>query len=76
MAALPDAQWLAAVDFAIRQDVREMVRQDGALDINPVALSDAEITDITDFLGALTGVSADERPLGRPDEVPSGLPVD
>ena len=76
MAALPDAPWLAAVDFAIHQDVREMVRQDGALDINPVALSDAEITDITKFLSALTGVSADERPLGRPDEVPSGLPVD
>lgn len=75
-ANLPTVPWLAAVDFAIRQDSREMARQNAVLDINPVALSDAEISDITAFLHALTGDTADNRPLGRPDTVPSGLPVD
>lgn len=76
MANLPDVPWLVAVDFAIRQDSREMARQHAALDINPVALSDAEIIDIKAFLHALTGETADDRPLGRPLSVPSGLPVD
>ncbi|MCF2870370.1 methylamine utilization protein MauG [Octadecabacter sp. G9-8] len=76
MAQLPEVPWLASVDFAIRQDSREMARQDAALDINPVALSVSEISDITAFLHALTGQTADVRPLGRPTTVPSGLPVD
>ena len=76
MANLPDVPWLVAVDFSIRQDVREMARQDAVLDINPVALSDAEILDITSFLNALTGETAKDRPLGRPETVPSGLAVD
>lgn len=76
MAQLPDAPWLAAVDFSIQQDRFEMARQAAVLDINPVALSDAEITDITSFLHALTGETAAERPMGRPLSVPSGLPVD
>lgn len=76
MAALPEAAWFAGVDFAIRQDTREMARQAAVLDINPVALSAAEIIDIEAFLHALTGASVDDRPLGRPDTVPSGLPVD
>lgn len=76
MADLPDVPWLSAVDFAIRQDTREMARQNATLDINPVALTTAEITDLTTFLHALTGATALQRPLGRPDTVPSGLPVD
>jgi cytochrome c peroxidase len=76
MANLPDVPWLVAVDFSIRQDVREMARQDAVLDINPVALSDAEILNITSFLNALTGETAKDRPLGRPETVPSGLAVD
>lgn len=76
MANLPDVPWLVTVDFAIRQDSREMIRQDAALDINPVSLSDAEIVDITAFLHALTGETAKDRPMGRPSAVPSGLPVD
>ena len=76
MAALPPIPAIAAVDFAIQQDVREMARQAAVLDINPVALSEDEIADITAFLHALTGETADTRPMGRPDSVPSGLPVD
>jgi cytochrome c peroxidase len=76
MAALPAAPRIEAVDFAIQQDSREMARQAAALDITPVALTDAEIADIIAFLNTLTGATADKPPLGRPDRVPSGLPVD
>lgn len=76
MAALPPAPWLAAADFAIREDRREMARQARVLDIRPVDLSEAEVADLAAFLRALTGESARRRPLGRPDSVPSGLPVD
>ena len=37
---------------------------------------DDDIADLVAFLHALTGETADTRPLGRPDIVPSGLPVD
>ncbi|SMX38207.1 Cytochrome c551 peroxidase precursor [Octadecabacter ascidiaceicola] len=76
MAALPNAPRFRGVDFAIRQDTREMARQAAVLDIHPVALSDAEVADLEAFLNALTGATADDRPMGRPDSVPSGLPVD
>jgi len=76
MAQLPDIPNIAAVDLAIQQDAREMARQAAVLDILPVALSDGEISDIEAFLHALTGETALDRPLGRPDQVPSGLPVD
>ena len=76
MAALPAAPRIEAVDFAIQQDSREMARQAAALDITAVALNDAGIADIVAFLHALTGATAETRPLGRPEHVPSGLPVD
>ena len=76
MAALPHAPRFEGVDFAIRQDTREMARQAAVLDIHPIALSPNDVADIEAFLNALTGVTADERPLGRPERVPSGLPVD
>lgn len=76
MAKLPDAPWLAEIDFVIRSDRAEMERQAAVRDIALAPLSDAEVADLVAFLHALTGRSADERPLGRPDTVPSGLPVD
>ena len=76
MAGLPSNSAIAAVDFAIRQDTREMARQAAVLDINPVTLSEDEITDIIAFLNALTGETALSRPMGRPDAVPSRLTVD
>ncbi|MDX8351397.1 cytochrome-c peroxidase [Cognatiyoonia sp. IB215182] len=76
VANLPDAPWLAPVDFAIRQDSAEMARQAAVNDMRPMALSDDDIADLVAFLHALTGETAENRPLGRPETVPSGLPVD
>ena len=76
LAQLPKAEWFAPVDFIVQQDAREIARQRAAIDITPVALTDAEIADIVVFLEALTGETAKSRPLGRPESVPSGLPVD
>jgi cytochrome c peroxidase len=75
-AQLPQADWLAEVDFIAMADAREQERQRRALDITPVALSDREISDIVKFLESLTGTTAASRPLGRPKDVHSGLPVD
>ncbi|MCT8160839.1 c-type cytochrome [Pseudoruegeria sp. SHC-113] len=75
-ARLPDAPWLSAIDFVIRTDAREMDRQAAVLDIEPLRLSEDQISDVVAFLHALTGETALDRPLGRPDRVPSGLPVD
>lgn len=76
MAKLPEAGWLTPVDFVIQRDAREMDRQMMALDLPNLPLSDYELADIEAFLHMLTGETADVRPLGRPDQVPSGLPVD
>ncbi len=76
MAKLPEIPWLAAVDHVIRDDPREMARQSAAVAYAPKPVSDAEIDQLVAFLHALTGTSALTRPLGRPEAVPSGLPVD
>ena len=76
LANLPEVAWLAGVDFAIQQDRAEMERQQAINDLRPMVVSDADIADLVAFLNALTGETALERPMGRPDDVPSGLPVD
>ncbi|MEM6634378.1 MAG: cytochrome c peroxidase [Pseudomonadota bacterium] len=76
MARLPEIPWLAAADFMVQSDKREMARQARHIDITPLSHTDTEIADLLAFLHALTGVSAEDRPLGRPDQVPSGLSVD
>jgi cytochrome c peroxidase len=76
MANLPDVPWLSKADFAIRQDRAEMTRQARSHDLQPIKLTTPEIDDLIAFLHALTGTTAQTRPLGRPDSVPSGLPVD
>jgi cytochrome c peroxidase len=76
LAALPDVPWLREIDFVIQSDRLEMTRVAETLDIRPVSLSDAQVDDIVAFLESLTGVTALKRPLGRPERVPSGLPVD
>ncbi|MEM1374107.1 MAG: cytochrome c peroxidase [Pseudomonadota bacterium] len=76
MASLPQAEWLQPIDFVIQSDVREMARQEAKLDLRGIDVTDAELDDLEAFLHALTGKSADARPLGRPDTVPSGLVVD
>ena len=76
LAALPDAEWLQEGDFVIQSDNREMARQEAAVDIAPRVLSDSDVAELVAFLHSLTGATARQRPLGRPNTVPSGLPVD
>lgn len=76
MAALPEVPWLAAGDFAIRNDRLEMARQTAVRDLPPFTVTESEVADLVAFLNALTGETALTRPLGRPSTVPSGLPVD
>jgi len=75
-ARLPDAPWLAATDFVIRDDAREMARVASRIDIAPVGLSDRDVADLVAFLGTLTGGASRHGRLGRPGAVPSGLTVD
>ncbi|SHH95324.1 cytochrome c peroxidase [Marivita hallyeonensis] len=75
-ARLPDVPWLQEIDFVIQTDTLEMARQAAFLDLRPVTLSEGDVDDIVAFLEALTGKTALQRPLGRPETVPSGLPVD
>ena len=75
-AHLPDVPWFAGIDSAIQQDTSEMLRQASAREVRDMHLTDHDIADLVAFLRALTGVSAEDRPLGRPENVPSGLPVD
>ena len=74
--SLPQIPWLASADLLIQHDSREMARQTAASAPVIRSLSNAEIADITAFLHSLTGKTARTRPMGRPDQVPSGLPVD
>ncbi|MDP5219380.1 cytochrome c peroxidase [Ruegeria sp. 2205SS24-7] len=67
-AQLPEAEWLAATDFVIWQDVREMQRQRGARDIESASLTDDEIADLVAFMHALTGRNAKETPFGVPSD--------
>ena len=76
LARLPVADWFDAVDFIVLSDTRERRRLQQAVDIVPMKLADQEINDLVAFLNALTGESANVRPLGRPEVVPSGLSVD
>ncbi|MEP5088584.1 MAG: cytochrome c peroxidase [Paracoccaceae bacterium] len=73
---LPEVPWLEEIDFVIQSDSREMARQRAKLDIRPSSLSETELSELIAFLKSLTGKSTRTLPLGRPSEVPSGLPVD
>ncbi len=75
-ARLPEVPWLQEIDFVIQSDRLGMARHAATVDVRPVTLSDSQVDDIVAFLESLTGVTALERPLGRPERVPSGLPVD
>jgi cytochrome c peroxidase len=74
MVLLPADARFERVDFIALDDSRERARLKARVDIAPVMLSDAEVSQLVSFLNALTG-SAKGR-LGRPPAVPSGLPVD
>lgn len=74
--ALPDHDRLARVDFAAMEDRRERERVRNAVDIKPMSLNDDDVQQLIAFLNALTGERSVSGRLGRPDAVPSGLPVD
>ena len=76
MANLPAAPWLEAIDFVVWDDRLEMERFRRQVDITPRKLTDDEVAALVDFMNALSGRSAQSLPLGIPDRVPSGLPVD
>jgi cytochrome c peroxidase len=76
MAQLPDAPWLAAIDFVVWQDRFEIARVRAKIDIKPRQLAEDEIGALIDFMSALTGASTANPPFGVPERVPSGLPVD
>lgn len=76
MAELPQVAWLQNADFGVMSDADETARILGNLEISPIGVSETDLSDLEAFLNALTGRSAKDLPLGRPDTVPSGLPVD
>ena len=73
---LPDHAGFRATDFAVWEDAREMARLKARLDIEPVDLTDDQVSDVVAFLRSLTGRTAATGRLGKPDAVPSGLQVD
>lgn len=76
LAALPEVPWLAAADFNVWQDSREVDRQRRAITLERNLMTNDGIAALVEFLGALTGETAGQGRLGIPSEVPSGLPVD
>lgn len=66
----------AAIDFAVWEDTREMTRLTARVDIQPRSLSDGQIADLVAFLESLTDKAALAGRLGKPEQVPSGLPLD
>ena len=73
---LPSVNWLDDLDFIVHQDRLEMERYRKFIDIRPVFLEDDEIDALVAFMHALTGRDSVNGRLGRPERVPSGLPVD
>ena len=75
-ANLPKAPWLEQIDFVTFSDKREQDRIISSIDIKPIDLSEKEIDQLVSFLQSLTGKSGNQRPLGKPEKVPSGLTID
>ena len=68
--------WLEEIDFVTFSDKREQDRILSSIDIQHIELNDKEIDQLVSFLESLTGRSGNQRPLGKPDKVPSGLSID
>ena len=73
---LPVVPGIDESDFLIWDDRFEMARFREAVDIEPVHLTEEEISTLVDFLHSLTGKASVKGRLGRPTSVPSGLHVD
>lgn len=76
MVALTPHEVLSKVDFIIQEDRREMGRQVAKIDITPMVLTDGEVEALVAFMHALSDEARLAGRLGRPDSVPSGLPID
>ncbi len=76
MAKLTPANWLHDIDFVVLKDKWEKKRLIKSINIDPIHLSEKEIDTIIDFLKSLTGKRKNDRPLGQPLRVPSGIEVD
>ncbi|MGI9355860.1 MAG: cytochrome-c peroxidase [Rhizobiaceae bacterium] len=75
-AALQPIPWIADIDFVAFKDHRERERLRAKVDIEPVDLDDEEVAALVAFLKSLTGTQSKRGRLGKPDSVPSGLPLD
>ena len=73
---LPEAEWLEDIDFVVLEDRLERERLKSRIDIEPIGLTEEEISELVSFMHALTGTESIWGKLGRPEKVPSGLPVD
>jgi cytochrome c peroxidase len=65
-----------ADDWRVMDDPDELAAIAEANRLEPLALTDAEVSDILAFLDALTDPTSLEGRLGIPESVPSGLPID
>ncbi|MEQ6247931.1 cytochrome c peroxidase [Sulfitobacter sp. HNIBRBA3233] len=70
------AAGVSADDWQAMEDFDEVMRIAEAIEISDVALEEAEIARILDFLGSLTDPQIGKTGLGVPASVPSGLPLD
>ena len=73
---LPKAKWLENIDFVVLKDRLERERLKSRLDIKPIELSENEVSELVSFMHSLTGTNSIWGKLGKPKQVPSGLPVD
>ena len=73
---LPEAEWLEDIDFIVLEDRLERERMKSRIDIEPIDLTEEEVSELVFFMHALTGTESIWGKLGRPDKVPSELPVD
>ena len=64
------------IDFVTFSDKREQDRIISSIDIKPIDLSEKEVDQLVSFLESLTEKSGNQRPLGKPEKVPSGLTID
>ena len=72
---LPKAKWLENIDFVVLKDRLERERLKSRLDIKPIELSENEVSELVSFMHSLTGTNSIWGKLGKPKQVPSGLPV-
>jgi cytochrome c peroxidase len=74
-AVLPPHAEFDALDFAVMNDDWRRGEIANANELAPVALSDRQVTDLIDFLHALTDRDAIDLRGDSPQSVPSGLPL-